>query len=249
MYSRIGIQSSSLIDQVHTQAPAAGAHATRADRARARTAEAVQLRLDEACSDERCTLEAQIAERFANQYSARLSHFLPLLLSLRQNEYLTTVVGLRPAGREDLYLERYLDSPVEQAVSRVAQVPVERDALVEIGNLVSVKRGASYLLFAVLATTLHRAGFQWVVCTATRQIQAMLGDMGFRSMRICKADVARVQDMASDWGSYYDAQPEVITGNLQDAADLMAANPALSELLDALEPQINAMAEQLGTRA
>ena len=208
-------------------------------------ADSIQLRLDEACSDERCTLEAQIAERFAARYDARLSHFLPLLMSLRQDNELSTVVGLRAAGTGELYLERYLDQPIEQKVSQVSMGPVDRNRIVEIGNLVSTQSGSSYLLFTLLAVTLERAGFNWVVFTATRQIRTMLDSMGFASHIVCEAKENSVNDNNTDWGRYYRTQPQVIAGNLSVASALMMSNPAINEMVDALEPQLDSIAAQL----
>lgn len=204
----------------------------------------LDLRLDEACTDTRCTLEAQIAERFASEYNATLSHFLPLLLSLRQFQKLTTVVGLRPAGREALYLERYLDVPVEQRLGQSVNAPVERRGIVEIGNLVSTKQGASLKMFAILALVLQRAGFDWVVCTATRQVHKMLTDFGFATHVMCHADATRI-DSDTTWGSYYETGPKVIAGNLQYAAGVVQSIDALSPMLSNLEPQISHLVEVL----
>ena len=222
--------------------------ATAQARPQAQTIGAVSLHLDESCSDERCTLEAQIAERFASRFSAHLSHFLPLLLSLRHTGALTSVVGLQPASADGLFLERYLDIPVERALSEAANVAVDRNSVIEIGNLVSIKRGASYLLFAVLATALHKAGFRWVVCTATRQIRAMLDDMGFSSQVLCNADATRLGDNGDEWGDYYDASPQVITGDIREAAESVASHPNLSVLVEALQPQVCQIAAKLAGR-
>jgi len=51
--------------------------------------------------------EAFIGARFALEHGARISHFLPLLLALRDAEgALQAAVGIRPALGQSLFLER-----------------------------------------------------------------------------------------------------------------------------------------------
>lgn len=62
--------------------------------------------------------EAFIGARFALEHGARISHFLPLLLALRDAEgVLQAAVGIRSALDQSLFLERYLPQPVETQVA------------------------------------------------------------------------------------------------------------------------------------
>ncbi len=205
----------------------------------------VSLSLDTANSGSREVLEACIAERFDDCYNARLSQFLPELLSLSMEGDLSAVVGIRPASRNGLFLEKYLDSPVEQAISRAYRTPVDRDEIVEIGNLAAAVPGASYALFAVLARVLYQAGFRWVVCTATLQVEAMLDRMQFPSRVVCAADPARLGEGADDWGTYYESCPRVITGDVRVANDILSATPAMAGLMQQLGRPIDDMAKNL----
>jgi len=62
---------------------------------------------------DRTALEAYIAAQFALVYDARVSEYLPLLLSMQcQNRY-SAVAGLRRASTGRLFVEQYLDEPIE----------------------------------------------------------------------------------------------------------------------------------------
>jgi hypothetical protein len=154
---------------------------------------------------------------------------------LKKAETPLVIAGLRPARDETLYLENYLECLAEQAVSRVFKTPVDREQIVEIGNLVSSESGASYLMFSVLAPLLRVAGFRWVMCTATAQVEGMLNKMGLAPQRICVASAARLGDAAANWGSYYESQPHVIAGDLGLAASRIGSQPHLSAFIDGLD--------------
>jgi len=192
-------------------------------------------------------LEACIARKFDQQYSAHVNQFLPYLLSLNESDLLGAVVGIRPAGESGLFLERYLDGPVEQAISRVMRQPIDRGQVVEIGNLASALPGTASILFAILATILHRAGIRWVACTATPQVQAMLRKMHFTSHRICSAEAAALGDQADEWGNYYASRPQVIVGDTQLAAETAAGSRLVRALIRGLECPINRIARTLRT--
>lgn len=199
----------------------------------------LQLDIVDACSDVRCTLESQIAERFARNYSAQITHFLPLLISLRTTGRLTSVVGLQVARDSKLFVEQYFDTPVEQVVSGAVSTPVDRRSIVEIGNLAAIENGKSSLIFSLLAITLYRAGLRWVVCTATPQVQDILASMGFETRTICHADAKRLDGDRRLWGDYYSTCPKIITGNIEDAANRVMSAPKFAALADELNADLD----------
>ncbi len=195
----------------------------------------LSLNLESAGSPARARLERQIAARFAAQYDAQLSHFHPFLLALKSAGRPLAIAGLRPARDGELFLEKYLDRLAEQSVSSVFRTPVDRTQIVEIGNLVSTEPGASYLLFATLAPFLRDAGFRWVICTATAQVEARLEKMRLAPKRICAASPDRLGDEAINWGKYYAAQPHVIAGDLKLAAGQIGRESHLSTFIERLD--------------
>jgi len=190
-------------------------------------------------------LETSITQKFERVYGANLSHFLPELLRLGVSQELGAVVGIRKAGSNALFLEQYLDKPIEQAIARAFQTPVDRPQVIEIGNLAAEVPGMAYALFAVLATVLNRAGYRWVACTATPQVESMLSKMRFSSRTLCSADPARLQEGSADWGDYYASKPRVIVGDVRRAAAQVGKNREMRALVRHFEPQIARMATSL----
>lgn len=190
-------------------------------------------------------LEACVAGKFDKQHQARIRHFLPYLLSLSTSGRLDAVVGIRLAAESGLFLERYLDSRVERAISQVVKAPVDRHQVVEIGNLAAAVPGSASLLFALLATVLDRAGIHWVACTATPQVRSMLNRMQFPSHTICEAEAAALGSEAGEWGNYYACRPQVIVGNTRVAARIADRIPAMAELTGKLRAPVAQIAAAL----
>jgi hypothetical protein len=180
-----------------------------------------ELRLESPESPGRAAVENLVAKRFARQHDARIKHYLPLLLGLRTGDRYAAVAGLRPAGNDELFVEQYLDRLAEQEISIQFKTPVDRGQVAEIGNLVATEAGAGYLMFACLAPVLNLAGFRWVICTATPQVENMLRKMGFDPLRLCAADPGRLADGVADWGRYYESRPNVIAGDVRRAGQVL----------------------------
>ncbi|MDH4172762.1 MAG: thermostable hemolysin, partial [Betaproteobacteria bacterium] len=91
---------------------------------------------------ERRAFEAFIAERFCRAYGARLTHFLPHLLGVMDGlARWQAAAGYAAAGAQALFLEQYLDRPIEQALGAAVGRPLARGSIVEVGNLAAVSAG------------------------------------------------------------------------------------------------------------
>jgi hypothetical protein len=166
----------------------------------------------------RRAVESSIIRKFETRYGAHLTHFLPHLVRLAAADNLGAVAGVGPARDNTLFLEQYLDKPVEQAIAAAFMTPVDRDQVVEIGNLAANMPGLAYSLFAILATAISDAGYKWVACTATPQVAAMLAKMNFSAEPLCDADPSKLTSGSADWGDYYASRPRVMAGDVQLAA-------------------------------
>jgi hypothetical protein len=206
---------------------------------------ALELLGPEAETAARSRVETRIAATFAQRYGATIDHFLPYLLCLSASQQLGAVAGLRLARESALFLEQYLDAPVEQAVSREFRTPVDRAQIVEIGNLASAVNGSAALLFALLPAILDAAGMRWVVCTATPQVLAMLGKLQFPTRTICAADPQLLEEGMDNWGSYYSSRPQVIVGDVRVAARRAENNRATAMLQRALDAPVRRIAAAL----
>lgn len=85
-------------------------------------------------------------------------------------------------GRETqkVFLEQCLDASVEAELETICKENIRREKVVEIGNLVGTSRGASRLMFIVLASVLGQVGFEWMVFTAVL-LNYSLSDLQRRS--------------------------------------------------------------------
>jgi len=219
--------------------------ARRQHSASAPAAQNLSLALVGQASPERSAVEIGIMQKFERTYGAHLTHFLPDLLRLSVSDNLGAVVGIRAADGNSLFLEQYLDQPVEQAVASAFMTPVDRNQIVEIGNLAANLPGLACSLFAILAEVLSQAGYRWVACTATPQVESMLAKMNFPARTICSADPSRLEADSADWGDYYASQPRVIAGDVQLAAAQVASNREVAALIRHYRRPIPQMAASL----
>jgi hypothetical protein len=164
---------------------------------------------------QRAGFESFIAERFSRAYGACLTHFLPHLLGVRDAlERWQAAAGYAAAGVQELFLEQYLDAPIEEALGRAAGRAIARNDIVEVGNLAAVSAGMARALIPLLARHLHCMGYRWVAFTATRPLRNSFHRLGLRPLPLAAADPARLPDAGASWGSYYAQDPVVMAGRI-----------------------------------
>ncbi len=167
---------------------------------------------------ERKRVEAYIEATYAEVYDGKIRAHYPTLMSVQDaHGEIHAAVGFRLACDEPLFLERYLDEPIERALAAAMDADVERTDVAEIGNLASGSAGASLFLFMALARHLDQVGCEYAVATATRQLRRTFGRVGFPTLRLTTADPARLGEEARDWGGYYERDPEVLAGAIAPA--------------------------------
>jgi hypothetical protein len=167
-------------------------------------------------SADRAALEAFIRERFAARYGARVRHFMPTLLQFEDDTGMRHgAVGVRSAAFESLFLERYLDRPVEAEIARQSGHLPPRERIVEVGNLAAQGAGHARLLIVALTALLVAKGFDWVVFTGTPEVLNSFSRLDLYPFPIGEADPSRMGDELADWGSYYDSHPKVMAGNIR----------------------------------
>lgn len=146
---------------------------------------------------------------------------MPMLLALQgRGGRVCGVTGYRQAGIEDLFLERYLDQPVQHAISAASGVHVNREQVVEVGNLASLSCRAAVHLVALLPQHLFQQGRRWVVFTATQGVRHILQRFRAPLYELAPARAECVSDLDDDWGSYYRTDPRVMAGYLPDGLKL-----------------------------
>lgn len=160
----------------------------------------------------RAELEAFIRQVFRRAHGATIRHFMPQLMSLRDaSGQLLAVCGLRNAADGALFLETYLDAPVEQLISAKAEEDIGREAIVEIGNLAVAEPGMAPVLLAGVSKYLHDTGTQWAVFTAIPMLKNSLARLNMQLETLGQASIEQIApDQRAEWGSYYDKQPQVM---------------------------------------
>lgn len=163
----------------------------------------------------RAAFEHFIAARFGRAYGARVTHFLPHLLGVRDGlARWQAAAGYAVASGQPLFLEQYLDGPIEFTIAATLGRPVARASIVEVGNLAAISAGMARVLIPLLARHLHRLGYRWVAFTATRALRNTFQRLGLRPLRLIRADPARLADRGANWGTYYDHDPVVMAGKI-----------------------------------
>lgn len=176
-------------------------------------------------SEERALLEARIRSGFGMHFDACIEGFMPRFAHYRHRSGATGVIGVRRAADGPLFLESYLNAPVQSIIAGTTGAPVARDRIAEVGQFVVDDRDIVTSFFRDLVPFLTENGFDWVCFTGTDRIRALLARIGFRGLPLARADETRVLGSADYWGRYYDFDPVVILGRLNDPQGRWCAAP------------------------
>jgi hypothetical protein len=163
-------------------------------------------------SPSRQEVEAFIHAVFKVTYGANVTEFMPTLVALRdESGVLMAAFGMRSAAEEKLFLEQYLDVPIEELLTAQLGKPITRNEITCIGNLaVSNPRNAGVLIAHVIQHSLD-IGIEWCVATAHHSLQNGLIKGGRDVYPLHLADKARLPTAEQAvWGSYYDQMPQVV---------------------------------------
>lgn len=164
----------------------------------------------------RASLEAFIAAAFLKTYGARLTHFCDTLIGCRDTQgRWMAAVGYSLGTVGDLFLEQYLDLPLEQAISARTGLDVARASVVEVGNLAANHAGAARALIVSMTRLLHSQGLHWVAFTATSGLLNSFSRLRLKPGVLAPADPRRLPDAGQHWGSYYQNQPQVMFGDIR----------------------------------
>jgi hypothetical protein len=201
--------------------------------------------LHAANSQERHQLERYVTRCFARAYKAEVTEFSPLLLDVKCAGNISGVAGIRMAGTSPLFLEHYLDAPVEEVVANTFGEAVSRNDIVEIGNLAALRPGACQLMLLMLAGVLHAAGFRYAAFAGTDQVVRTVHKLSEAVRTVGIADPSRLGADADRWGSYYDTSPQVMLVDLAATREFFAAQRLPAAVFAVYEPKIHALAATL----
>jgi hypothetical protein len=164
----------------------------------------------------RAELESFIAAAFLDNYGARIDHFSDTLVGYRDAAGVwSAALGYSLAADGPVFLEHYLDGPIEREISQRLERPVARGEIVEVGNLAATHPGAARSLIIGTTTLLHALGLHVVAFTATTSLLNSFGRLQLRPQVLAAADPARVPGGGRHWGTYYETHPQVMFGDIQ----------------------------------
>jgi hypothetical protein len=193
---------------------------------------------------QRADVETYIAKVFDQTYGATVSGFAPFLISMSCAGQISAAAGIRPAGFGPLFLEQYLDAPVENVLSSHYGLPVERQEIFELGNLAALRPGVCQLIYLIMAGMVSRTSLNYAVFAGNRQVARGVSKLGFEIATLAPANPARLGEGAADWGSYYDSDPQIMTIDLRNSMQLIKKLPLPSIMLNLYDGQITELAAQ-----
>jgi Thermostable hemolysin len=152
--------------------------------------------------------EAFIKNIYAVRYGARLETFPSRIIALLDNcDGILCAAGLRFFD-DGFFSERYLDTPIEDAVSAISASTVDRSAIFEVTTLASRAPRATAEFIAEIGAFGEKAGFEWSFFTLTRRLHLMVSRLGIALTYLGEADRRRIAD-SDRWGTYYASEPKV----------------------------------------
>ena len=177
--------------------------------------------------------ERFIANRFADKLEAKITSFMPTLLVVRNKQHsIVAACGVRPGTEQRLFLETYLDEPIERTIGELTKQHsscIARQDIVEIGNLASSSFSASRFLFKALFDYCNEQRFIWVAFTSCQRLITAFKHLGLSLVELADARESCVSEPVGSWGSYYQDAPVVLAGRLQTAQTVFAPEPTAIE--------------------
>lgn len=182
-------------------------------------------------------VSAFIRQRYARHYRASLTRCMPWLLGLYDARgELKAACGVQPAAAGALYLERYLDVPVEALLSSRLPQAASREAIIEIGNFTADDGASARIMYAALCLLLNQCRFAWIVFTGTTKIRNTFFRLNLRPIALMPADPARLGDEALTWGDYYQHDPRIMAGELPGGHATLSQTSLLLNIFAELPP-------------
>lgn len=203
---------------------------------RVKVSESLSLMLYIPGSLKRHAVELFIHQRYLDKHDARIRHFMPYLISLETGDRnVVAAAGFRPATDGELFLEKYLNLPVEQVLGEALGLCISREVLVEVGNFATDGGHSSRLMIMAMAALFHQQGFSWVTMTGTRELVNILKRMRLEPVELIDADADCLGTEKNYWGSYYEHYPRVMCGNILKSHNLMLATAEYHRFISTLK--------------
>lgn len=162
-----------------------------------------------------------ISRCYGKEFGARPSPTFDSFMVRTSRRGITAALGYRPASQGRLFLENYIDEPIEAAVSRAWGRQVVREHIVELGNFAASNAMAMIELWGTAANDLGSAS-QIAVATLTAPLRTMFARIGLPVVELASAHPDSIEDARARWGTYYDMDPCICAGNIMEGQQALA---------------------------
>lgn len=164
---------------------------------------------------DRENLQSFIADTFYKTYGADVHHFSDILVGCRdENGQWLAALGFSPITDKKVFLEQYLDLPLEMDIAAHVGENTLRSEIVEVGNLAATHAGAGRALIITMTHYLNKQGYKWVAFTATNNLLNSFKRLRIKLVQLAEANPKRLPDEGKNWGTYYDTKPQVMFGDI-----------------------------------
>ena len=161
-----------------------------------------------------------VERRYRESFGATLRADYSNFLGRSAEADCCAALGFRRAGAVPLFLEAYLDAPIEVAASRALGRNVAREAIVEIGNFAADNALVMLGLWTEAANDLGDAS-EVAVATLTSPLRQVFARIGIPIVEIAPANPARI-GAGREWGDYYASAPMVCAGVIAEGQQALA---------------------------
>ncbi|KFK92944.1 MULTISPECIES: thermostable hemolysin [unclassified Serratia (in: enterobacteria)] len=180
---------------------------------------------------QKALLQNYIQNEYSREFNATIPHFLPYLLGMyRADGKLVGACGLNRADLEPLYLERYLDAPIEAVIATHTGKNISRNRLVEIGNFACSEAGNARIMFAAICQLLCDNQLDYVLFTGTKKLRNIFHRLHLNPIELAPALPDRVGEEIKNWGKYYQQHPYVMMGDLNQGRQVLSKTSLLLSL-------------------
>jgi Thermostable hemolysin len=152
--------------------------------------------------------ETFIRDVYATEYGAQLQSFPSRIFALLSDRgEIACAAGVRFQD-DGFFSERYLDSPIEQALGVASRRTIARAEIFEVTTFASRAPRATAGFIESVGRFGEANGFVWSFFTLTRRLHKLVERLGHPLTHLADADHRRIPDHER-WGSYYASEPKV----------------------------------------
>lgn len=185
-------------------------------------------------------VEAFINKSFKKKYSTEAKFVPSILISLNYNKRIFEVLGMGLAESGPLFLEQYLQYPIEQEIGFFYKTAIKRESIAEMGTVISFCRSTKQLLLILLINYLYKTNREWLVLLSNSEIENTLKRMHFTTVPFSDESIKKKEQ----WAGYLNDESRIMYGHIPSAMSILMQKPLTRFSLSLFSKQLNELAEQ-----